>query len=88
MRGWNSAYPSIQKRLGEKTADKVGVAPLPTFDGQPYPGRSTVGGWSLYINPNTEKLKAVKEFVSWLTDAPVQRIVASYSLTPTNRDVR
>jgi multiple sugar transport system substrate-binding protein len=88
MRGWNSAYPEIKERLGQQAGDKVGVAPLPTFSGQPYPGPSTVGGWSLYVNPNTEKLDAVKEFVDWLTDAPAQRIVARYSLIPTNRNVR
>jgi multiple sugar transport system substrate-binding protein len=88
MRGWNSAYPDIKERLGQQAGDKVGVAPLPTFSGQPYPGPSTVGGWSLYVNPNTEKLDAVKEFVDWLTDAPAQRIVARYSLIPTNRNVR
>lgn len=88
MRGWNSAYSEIKERLGQEAGDKVGVAPLPTFSGQRYPGPSTVGGWSLYINPNTQKLDAVKEFVDWLTDVPAQRIVASYSLIPTNQDVR
>jgi multiple sugar transport system substrate-binding protein len=88
MRGWNSAYSGIKKRLGQEADGMVGVARLPTFSGQSYPGRSTVGGWSLYVNPNTEKLDAVKEFVDWLTDAPAQRIVARYSLIPTNRDVR
>jgi multiple sugar transport system substrate-binding protein len=88
MRGWNSAYSVIKERLGQKTGDRVGVAPLPTFSGQPYPGPSAVGGWSLYVNPSTEKLDAVKEFIDWLTDTPAQRIVARYSLIPTNRDVR
>lgn len=88
MRGWNSAYPGIEERLGPDIDDKVGVAPLPAFSGQPYPGPSTIGGWSLYINPNTKKLDAVKEFVNWLTDAPAQRVVARYSMIPTNREVR
>jgi multiple sugar transport system substrate-binding protein len=88
MRGWNSAYPRMKERLGQEADDKVGVALLPTFSGQPYPGPSTVGGWGLYVNPNTEKLGAVKEFVDWLTAAPAQRIVARYSLIPTNRNVR
>jgi len=88
MRGWNSAYTAIKNRLGPETDAQVGVAPLPAFAGQPYPGRSTVGGWSLYINPNTKKLDAVKELIDWLTDTPAQRIVARYSLIPTNRDVR
>jgi trehalose/maltose transport system substrate-binding protein len=88
MRGWSGAYTGIKKRLGQEADSKIGVASLPTFAGQPYPGPSTVGGWSLFINPNTKKLGAVKEFVDWLTDAPAQRIVARYSLIPTNRDVR
>jgi multiple sugar transport system substrate-binding protein len=88
MRGWNSAYSGMKKRLGQGVEGKVGVAPLPTFSGQPYPGQSTVGGWSLYVNPNTKKLDAVKEFVDWLTDVPAQRIVARYSMIPANNDVR
>jgi multiple sugar transport system substrate-binding protein len=88
MRGWNSAYSGIKQRLGQEVDGKVGVAFLPTFSGQPYPGRSTIGGWSLYVNPKTEKLEAVKEFVDWLTDVPAQSIVARYSLIPTNHDVR
>jgi multiple sugar transport system substrate-binding protein len=88
MRGWNSAYSEIKEQWGQETGGKVGVAPLPAFAGQPYPGPSTVGGWSLFVNPNTEKLDAVKEFVDWLTDVPAQRIVARYSLIPTNRSVR
>jgi multiple sugar transport system substrate-binding protein len=88
MRGWNSAYPLIRQRLSPGTGDKVGVAPLPTFRGQPYPGPSTVGGWSLYVNPKTEKLDAVKEFVDWLTQVPAQRLMAQYSEIPSNRDVR
>jgi multiple sugar transport system substrate-binding protein len=90
MRGWNGAYSEIKEQFGQETGDKVGVAPLPTFAGQPYPGPSAVGGWNLFINPNTEKekLDAVKEFIDWLTDVPAQRIVARYSLIPTNRTVR
>jgi len=88
MRGWSSAYSNLEELLGQNAGGKVGVASLPTFPGQPYPGPSTVGGWGLYINPNTKKLDAAKEFVDWLTDVPAQRIVARYSLIPTNREVR
>jgi multiple sugar transport system substrate-binding protein len=90
MRGWNSAYTEIRKRLGAETGgkNKIGVAPLPAFSGQPYPGPSTVGGWSLYINPDTEKLDAAAEFIDWLTDIPAQRMIAQYSEIPTNRVVR
>ena len=38
---------------GLPTVGKVGVAPLPTFAGQSYPGYSTIGGWNLYINPHS-----------------------------------
>lgn len=84
MRGWNSAYPVIKKGLGPRTSEMVGVAPLPTFSGQPYPGKSAVGGWSLFVNPRTEKLDAVVELVEWFTDIPAQRTVAEHSEIPSN----
>jgi multiple sugar transport system substrate-binding protein len=95
MRGWNSAYTLIGDKFRERGQDfakKVGVAPLPTFEGQPSPGYSSTGGWSLFVNPETTedpaKLAAVKTFIDWMTDLPAQGIMAQFSEIPANTVAR
>jgi multiple sugar transport system substrate-binding protein len=91
MRGWNSAYSLISRKLDEKgqnVEDMVGVVELPTFDGQPRPGFSTVGGWSLFVNPKTTKLKAALTFIDWMTDTAAQGITAKASEIPANTRAR
>ncbi len=86
LRGWNSGdariitFPDIY--------DKVGVAPLPTFAGQPGPGYSTIGGWSLFVNPHSRRLAAAKTFIRWLTDVQAQHILTHFSQIPVNVTVR
>jgi multiple sugar transport system substrate-binding protein len=86
MRGWNSAWVSMNSS-GSAVIDKVGVAPLPTFHDKSS-SYSTIGGWSLYVNPHTAKLDPVLAFIRWMTDIEAQSIMARYSTLPTNIDVR
>jgi multiple sugar transport system substrate-binding protein len=88
IRGWNSGYGKIKDKFGRDVEKMVGVAPLPTFEGRTPPGYSTVGGWNLYVNPNTTKLRAALTFIDWMTDLPAQGIVAQFSEIPTNRNAR
>ncbi|WP_158566965.1 extracellular solute-binding protein [Actinomadura craniellae] len=84
LRTWN---PEISE-LNLPVRGKVGVAPLPTFDGRPESRASVVGGWSLFVNPRTEHLDEVRAFIDWITDFPAQYTVAQYSKIPVNAAVR
>lgn len=80
LRGWNSSWNTI---LPGTTPDEkrsmVGVAPLPGFARHPGGpsgvGYSTAGGWSVFVNPRTDKLGASLDFVRWLTDEQAQRML-------------
>jgi multiple sugar transport system substrate-binding protein len=87
MRGWNSAWVSMNTPDISRVAGRVGVAPLPTFAGQPA-RYSTVGGWSLFVNPHTTKLDQALAFIKWMTDVEAQRIMARFFTLPTNAEVR
>jgi multiple sugar transport system substrate-binding protein len=88
MRGWNSGMTRINIPSNQAIYNKVAVAPLPTFADQQGAGYSTVGGWSLYINPHTKVLPAAQAFVKWLTDLQAQRILARFSHIPTTIEAR
>jgi trehalose/maltose transport system substrate-binding protein len=85
LRGWNNLTSTLADTAMH---GKVGVAPLPTFADQPGPGHSAIGGWSLFVNPKTKKLDAVKIFMRWMTDVDAQRILVRRSKIPTNAQVR
>jgi multiple sugar transport system substrate-binding protein len=87
MRAWNGAWSSMNNPAISQVKGRVGVAPLPTFDGgdKRY---STVGGWSLFMNPNSGKRAAVARFVDWMTGPHAQKILARFSAIPANQRVR
>jgi multiple sugar transport system substrate-binding protein len=89
IRNWDYAYSSSQAP-GSKVIGKVGVAPLPTFAGEPYPGYSNIGGWNLYINPHSKKIAADLDFINFITGTHAQTIEATppFSEIPTNAMVR
>ena len=87
MRNWTGSYP-VAESTGSKVIGKVGLAPLPTFAGQPYPGQGALGGWEMLINPNSKHLSADKTFITWLAGPKGQTIIARAGLLPTNTDVR
>jgi multiple sugar transport system substrate-binding protein len=87
QRAWNSAYFDVLVS-DSPVHGKVGVAPLPVFAGRPGPHPSTIGGWSLYVNPRTEHLAEVREFIDWMTASAAQFILTEYSVNPTNKTVR
>jgi trehalose/maltose transport system substrate-binding protein len=77
MRNWSYAWAITQDPSQSKVVDKVGMAPLPTFEGQPYPGASTNGGGGMYINPHSKHQKEGITFLTWLTDVEAQSMFAS-----------
>ena len=89
LRNWDYAYGASQA-AGTKVIGKVGVAPLPTFAGRPYPGYSNIGGWNLYINPHSKNITADLAFINFITGVQAQTIEATppFSEIPTNAAVR
>jgi multiple sugar transport system substrate-binding protein len=88
LRNWDYAY-AASNASGSKVIGKVGVAPLPTFQGQSYPGYSNIGGWNLYINPHSKNIAADLTFIKWMTGVQAQTIQATqFSQIPTITAVR
>lgn len=77
MRNWSYAWAITQDASQSKVVGKVGMAPLPTFAGQPTPGASTNGGGGMFINPHSRYLKQDVEFLTWLTGTEAQGMFAS-----------
>lgn len=90
LRNWDYAYGQSQSAAaGSKVVGKVGVAPMPTFQGQPTPGYSNIGGWNLYVNPHSKNVAADLTFIKWMTGDQAQKILATqFSEIPTNEAVR
>jgi multiple sugar transport system substrate-binding protein len=91
LRNWDYAYTAAitPSSGGKLTASQVGVAPLPTFAGQSYPGYSNIGGWNMYINPHSTHLQADLTFIKWLSGTTAQDILAErYGFISTVSSVR
>jgi multiple sugar transport system substrate-binding protein len=78
LRNWDYAYSAATTPSsgGKLTASQVGVAPLPTFAGQAYPGYSNIGGWNMYINPHSTHIAADLTFIEWLSSPAAQDILS------------
>ena len=88
LRNWDYAYSNSQAS-GSAVVGKVGVAPMPTFQGQPTPGYSNIGGWNLYVNPHSKNVAADLTFIKWMTGKDAQTTLATqFSEIPTNAAVR
>ena len=88
LRNWDYAYADSQV-AGTPTVGKVGVAPLPTFAGQSYPGYSNIGGWNLYINPHSKNIAADLTFIKFMASTTAQDVLSEqYSEIPTVESVR
>jgi multiple sugar transport system substrate-binding protein len=89
LRNWDYAYADAQTPASSKVVGKVGVAPLPTFAGQSYPGYSNIGGWNMYINPHSKNINADLTFIKFLASDEAQKVLAvQYSEIPTTTSVR
>jgi multiple sugar transport system substrate-binding protein len=89
LRNWDYAYADAQTPASSKVVGKVGVAPMPTFQGQTYPGYSNIGGWNMYINPHSKNVSADLAFIKFLATDQAQKILAvQYSEIPTTTSVR
>ena len=88
LRNWDYAYADSQV-AGTPTVGKVGVAPMPTFQGMPAPGYSNIGGWNLYINPHSKNIAADLTFIKFMASTQAQMdLVTVSSSIPTVESVR
>ncbi len=88
LRNWDYAYADSQVP-GTPTVGKVGVAPMPTFQGMPTPGYSNIGGWNLYINPHSKNIAADLTFIKFMASTQAQMdLVTVSSSIPTVESVR
>jgi multiple sugar transport system substrate-binding protein len=88
LRNWDYAYADSQVP-GTPTVGKVGVAPMPTFQGQTAPGYSNIGGWNLYINPHSKNIAADLTFIKFMASTQAQMALVTVSSSiPTVESVR
>jgi multiple sugar transport system substrate-binding protein len=90
LRNWDYGWSYSQtKSSPSSVVGDVGVAPLPSFPGQPSPGTSNIGGWNLYINPHSKHIAADVTFIRWMTSPAAQTILGTqFSEIPTVQSVR
>jgi multiple sugar transport system substrate-binding protein len=89
LRNWDYAWSTSQVPATSKVVGKVGVSPLPTFQGQPTPGYSNIGGWNMYINPHSKNVAADLTFIKFLASDTAQKDLAVVSSSiPTVQSVR
>jgi multiple sugar transport system substrate-binding protein len=79
MRNWPYAYKELKQG---PLADRVGIAPLPTFAGhRPAPA---LGGQNLAVSRFSDNVDGAKAFVRFAsTDPDAQRLIASSASAPT-----
>jgi multiple sugar transport system substrate-binding protein len=68
---WNVG--EFQRRLPPEVQDKWATAPMPTPDGQPYPGLSLAGGSSLVLFERSEKKEAAWKLIEFLSRPDIQK---------------
>ena len=84
LRNWDYAYADSQVP-GTPTVGKVGVAPMPTFQGKTAPGYSNIGGWNLYINPHSKNIAADLTFIKFMASKQAQMALADGVLVDPDR---
>ena len=89
LRNWDYAYADSQTKGSSNVIGKVGVAPMPTFQGQAYPGYSNIGGWNMYINPHSKNVAADLTFIKFMASDEAQKVLSvQYSEIPVTNSVR
>ncbi len=81
LRNWPYVW-SLTEVENSPLRGKVGVAPLPHFQGGE--SAATLGGWQLGINNYSKNIKAAWKLVEYMTSYPVQkRLALNLSRNPT-----
>lgn len=74
MRNWPYAW-NIYARPDSAVRGKVGLAPLPRFEGGK--SASTLGGWQLGVNRFSKNPEAAEKFAKFLTSYESQKLVST-----------
>jgi multiple sugar transport system substrate-binding protein len=76
MLNWGYAWAHFQGNSPQETvvAGKVGVAPLPAFDG--FDSATCIGGWQWAINPYSANKASAWKLLEFLASADTQRTLA------------
>ena len=86
-RNWSHGWGMANDPLASRIAEKVGVMPLPGFEGGEEVGPSAAGGWNLMVNPHSKRIGATLVFIDWMTGPDAQRLMAQNSVLPANEEV-
>ncbi|MDD5558988.1 ABC transporter substrate-binding protein [Candidatus Methylomirabilis sp.] len=83
MRNWPYAL-ALYEQEGSKVRGKVGIAPLPSFEG--YQSAPTLGGWLLGVNRFSTRPDLARKLVEFLTSQAAQKALAIKLGFPPARD--
>ncbi|GAB0114208.1 ABC transporter substrate-binding protein [Acidisoma sp. C75] len=82
LRNWSYVYKIAQDPSSSSVAGKVGVAPLPHFDGQK--SAACLGGYQYGVNAHTKHREAAIDFITWMSSPATQlRFATGLGLAPT-----
>ncbi len=86
LRNWSYVWKISQNKEDSNVIDKVGVAPLPHFQGKK--SAACLGGYQYGVNASSKKKEAAIEFVRWMSSPETQlRFASQLGLCPTRSAV-
>jgi multiple sugar transport system substrate-binding protein len=86
LRNWSYVWKISQSKDASSVVDKVGVAPLPHFDGKT--SAACLGGYQYGVNASSKNKEAAIEFVRWMSSPETQlRFATQLGLCPTRAAV-
>ncbi|WP_051633481.1 ABC transporter substrate-binding protein [Bacillus sp. UNC41MFS5] len=85
-RNWSYVWSVAQDPKQSKVVDKIGVAPLPSFDGKS--SASTMGGYQFMVSKSSKKKEAAAKFAQFLSSEESQLYFAKeLAFSPTRPNV-
>jgi multiple sugar transport system substrate-binding protein len=86
LRNWSYVWKTSQSKEDSNVIDKVGVVPLPHFEGKK--SAACLGGYQYGVNASTKNKDAAIEFVRWMSSPETQlRFATQLGLCPTRSAV-
>jgi multiple sugar transport system substrate-binding protein len=86
LRNWSYVWKISQNKEDSNVIDKVGVAPLPHFEGKK--SAACLGGYQYGVNASSKNKEAAIEFVRWMSSPETQlRFATQLGLCPTRAAV-
>ncbi|WP_052849470.1 ABC transporter substrate-binding protein [Streptomyces avicenniae] len=86
-RNWAHGWGESNNPETSHVVGKVGMSPLPAFEGEEGPGPSASGGWNLMVNPHSDAVGASLAFIEWMTGPEAQRMLAENAVLPVLKEV-